>query len=93
MDCSLPGSSIHGIFKAIVLEWVAISFFRRSFQPSAAPWTVAQQASPRNSSGNNTGEGTHSLSPWDVPDPGMEPGSPAWQADSLPSESQGKHII
>ena len=57
------------------------------------PWTVAQQASPRNSSGNNTGEGTHSLSPWDVPDPGMEPGSPAWQADSLPSESQGKHII
>ena len=26
MDCSLPGSSIHGIFQAIVLEWVAISF-------------------------------------------------------------------
>ena len=28
MDCSLPGSSVHGIFKAIVLEWVAISFSR-----------------------------------------------------------------
>ena len=28
MDCSLPGSSIHGIFQAIVLEWVAISFSR-----------------------------------------------------------------
>ena len=27
MDCSLPGSSIHGIFQAIVLEWVAITFF------------------------------------------------------------------
>ena len=26
MDCSLPGSSIHGIFKARVLEWVAIAF-------------------------------------------------------------------
>ena len=26
MDCSSPGSSIHGIFQAIVLEWVAISF-------------------------------------------------------------------
>ena len=26
MDCSLPGSSIHGIFRARVLEWVAISF-------------------------------------------------------------------
>ena len=24
MDCSLPGSSIHGIFQARVLEWVAI---------------------------------------------------------------------
>ena len=26
MDCSLPGSSIHGIFQARLLEWVAISF-------------------------------------------------------------------
>ena len=24
MDCSLPGSSVHGIFQAIVLEWIAI---------------------------------------------------------------------
>ena len=26
MDCSLPGSSIHGIFQARVLEWHAIAF-------------------------------------------------------------------
>ena len=26
MDCSLPRSSVHGIFQATVLEWVAISF-------------------------------------------------------------------
>ena len=26
MDCSLPGSSIHGILQARILEWVAISF-------------------------------------------------------------------
>ena len=26
MDCSLPGSSIHGIFQARVLEWLAIAF-------------------------------------------------------------------
>ena len=32
MDCSLPGSSVHGIFQA-VLEWVAISFSRGSSQP------------------------------------------------------------
>ena len=50
MDCSLPGSSIHGIFQAIVLEWIAISFSRGS------------------------------------PDPGIEPGSPVLEADSLPSE-------
>ena len=30
MDCSLPGSSIHGIFQARVLEWGAISFSRGS---------------------------------------------------------------
>ena len=27
MDCSSPGSSIHGIFQARVLEWAAIAFF------------------------------------------------------------------
>jgi len=26
MDCSLPSSSVHGIFQARVLEWVAIAF-------------------------------------------------------------------
>ena len=26
MDCNLPGSSIHGIFQATVLEWGAITF-------------------------------------------------------------------
>ena len=33
MDCSLSGSSIHGIFQARVLEWIAISFSRGSSQP------------------------------------------------------------
>ena len=33
MDCSLPGSSDHGIFQARVLEWVAIFFSRGSSQP------------------------------------------------------------
>ena len=28
MDCSLPGSSVHGIFQARILEWVAVSFSR-----------------------------------------------------------------
>ena len=33
MDCSLAGSSLHGILQARVLEWVAISFSRGSSQP------------------------------------------------------------
>ena len=38
MDCSLPSSSIHGIFQAIVLEWIAISFSRGSSQPRDQTW-------------------------------------------------------
>ena len=37
MDCSPPDSSIHGIFQARVLEWVAISFSKESSQPR--DWT------------------------------------------------------
>ena len=33
MDCSLPGSSLHGILQARVLEWVAISFSRGYSRP------------------------------------------------------------
>ena len=34
MDCSPPGSSVHGIFPARILEWVVIFSSRRSSQPS-----------------------------------------------------------
>ena len=37
MDCSLPGSSVHGILQARILEWVAISFSRGSSWPR--DWT------------------------------------------------------
>ena len=32
IDCSLPGSSVHEILQARILEWVAISFSRGSYQ-------------------------------------------------------------
>ena len=54
MDGSLPGSSIHGILQARMLEWFAISFH-----------------------------------PGHLPNPGIEPGSPALQTDSLPAEPPG----
>ena len=50
MDCSLPGSSVHGIFQAIVLEWIAIFFSvvvqsLSHVQFPAIPWTAAHRAS------------------------------------------------
>ena len=53
MDCSLPGSSIHGIFQARVLEWSAIAFSEEKplekwslscVRLFGTPWTVAYQA-------------------------------------------------
>ena len=57
MDCSLPGSSVHGIFQARVLEWVAIAFSntwkgkvkRKSLSRVwlfVTPWTATYQAPP-----------------------------------------------
>ena len=37
IDCSLPGSSVHGILQARILEWAAILFSRGSSQPK--DWT------------------------------------------------------
>ena len=38
MDCSLPGSSVHGILQARILEWVAIFFSRGSSWPRDRTW-------------------------------------------------------
>ena len=38
IDCSLPGSSVRGILQARILEWVAISFSRRSSQARDRTW-------------------------------------------------------
>ena len=38
MDYSPPGCSVHGIFQARILEWVAISFSRGSSQPKGQTW-------------------------------------------------------
>ena len=38
MDCNLSGSSVHGMFQARVLEWVAISFSTGSSRPKDKTW-------------------------------------------------------
>ena len=44
MDCSPPGSFVHGIFQARILEWVAISFFRGSSCPGIEPTSFVSPA-------------------------------------------------
>ena len=41
MDCSPPGSSVHGVFQARILKWVAISFSRGSSWPRIEPMSAA----------------------------------------------------
>ena len=44
MDCSLPGSSVHGILQARILQWAAFSFSRGSSQPRNRTRPPALQA-------------------------------------------------
>ena len=47
MDCSPPGSSVHGIFQARILHWVAISYSRESFRTrDQNPCLLRWQADP-----------------------------------------------
>ena len=58
------------------------------------PWIVAYQAPPSMGfSREECWSGLPFPSPGDLPDPGIEPGSPALQADVLPSEPPGKPHI
>ena len=58
---------------------------------SATPWTVAYQAPlSMEFSRQEYWSGLPFPSPGDLPNPGIEPGSPALQADALPSEPTGK---
>ena len=49
MDCSLPGSSVHGIFQARVLEWGAIVFSKREIPVAHKP---EKEQRPMNTSEN-----------------------------------------
>ena len=61
------------------------------------PWTAVYQAPPsmefsRQEYWSGLRSGLPFLSPGDLPDPGIEPRSPALQADALPSEPPGKFL-
>ena len=71
IDCSLPGSSVHGIFQARVLEWVPISFSRGSSNPGIEPRSPTLQSDclPAEPPGKpkNTAVGSLSLLQWIFP--------------------------
>ena len=83
MDCSPPGSSVHGILQARVLEWVAVLFSRGSSQPK--DWTQSPSlqadslpAEPPGKS-KNTGVGSLSLLQGIFPTQGSNPGLPHYR--------------
>ena len=94
MDFSPSGSPVHGISQERILEWVSMPFSRGSSQPR--DWTqvshIAVDSLPSEPAvkPKNTGVGSLSLLQGDFPDPGIEPGSPLLQVDSLPAELPGK---
>ena len=90
MDCGPPGSAVHGILQARILEWVATPFSRESSHPRDR--TQVSRIEGKFFTVWATRE-AHEYwsrqpipSPGDLSDPGIEPGSPALQADSLPAE-------
>ena len=82
--------TIHGILQARILEWVAFPFSRGSSQPR--DWTQVSHIACEFFTNWVTREAQAYWSGWpipspgDRPDPGIEPGPPALQADSLPAE-------
>ena len=90
MDCGPPGSSVHGILQARILEWVAMPSSRGSSQPRDR--TQVSRIEGKFFTVWATREAHEYWSrqpipfPGDLSDPGIEPESPALQADSLPAE-------
>ena len=92
MDCTA-----HGILQARILEWAAFPFCRGSSQPRDR--TQISRTAGRFFTSWATREaqerwsGQPIPSPPDLPDRGIEPGSPALQADSLPAELHGEPLV
>ena len=92
---SLPSQNIWIRFYSFIAKYLQLPFYvLKSLSPVrlfVTPWTVAYQASPPlGFSKQAYWSGLPFPSPGDLPDPGIEPRSPALQADALPSEPPGK---
>ena len=81
--------TVHGILQVRILECVAFPFSRGSSQPKVSSIAGRFFTSWATGKPQNTG-GIAIPSPGDLPDSGVKLGSPALQADSLPTELSGK---
>ena len=93
--CDPMDYTVHGILQARMLEWVAFPFSRASFQPrdwtqvsclSGAFYQLSHKGSP------GILEWGAYPSPVDLPNPGIELGSPTLQADSLLTELASREV-
>ena len=95
--CNPMDYTVHGILQARILEWVAFPFSRGSSQPR--DWTQVSHIAGRfftswaNREAQEYWSGEPIPSPVDLPDAGIKPRFPAFQADSLPTELSGKPDI
>ena len=82
---------IHGFFSVICSVQFSSVQLLSHVQLFATPWTVADQVPPyMEFSRQEYCSGLLFPSPGDFPHPGIEPRSPALQADVIPSEPPGK---
>ena len=66
MECSLPGSSVHGIFQARVLEWGAIAFSEAASQRGAKARLPAQPCCERVSEEGAGSQSCLFVTPWTI---------------------------
>ena len=83
--------SLEVILEICLKKWKVKVKSLSHIQLFATPWAIAYQTPPSMAfSRQEYWSGLPFPSPRDLPDPGIEPRSPALQADSLPSETPGK---
>ena len=87
IDCNPPGSSVHGILQVRILEWVAVPISRRSSWPRDRTQVSCIDSLPSGPPEKPKNIGV------DLPNPGIELGFPALQADSLPAELPRKTMV
>ena len=83
-------SKIHETLEQVDLAPTCLVTLLSHVRLFGTPWTVAHQAPPSMEfSRQEYWSGLPFPSPGDLPDPGIEPGSPALEADALPPEPPG----